>query len=343
MKLMKKPLNTNRGNTRTRGRPLAVALGLMALVGSFGALPNTAAAAGEDAVVIDPEVMATLKEYFANPPARSAEAIALAEQRAAAIQADVDAGMDYQRARYHPIHFPPAINEASNEECLVCHQEIMERTPLEQSPAGVPASDTLAWYQTLDTYEGPQQTFHYRHLQSDYAREVMNLECNFCHKGNDPREESPDMLPTRAAGTAPDVPEFTNRKMVNPSETCLLCHGAMPDPIDIMGIGAPWPEARLDIEDEETVNGCLMCHGDGDFGFRTNRHNVTYLNALNIEMTAHQKSDTCYGCHGGRQWYQITYPYPRHPWADMDEEVPEWATGRPTSSKPEYQRPETAQ
>ncbi len=286
---------------------------------------------------IDPELIASLEAAFNNAPQRSDADIAEAQARAAAIQAEVDAGMDYQRARYYPLHFAPAIETASNEECLVCHQEILDHQPRSASPAGVSTDSTFAWYQTLDTYEGPQASFHWRHLESDYAKNVMNLECVFCHKGNDPREESPYMVPTRAAGSAPDVPEFTNRKMVNPSETCLLCHGAMPDPIEIMGLGAPWPETRLDMEDEETINGCLVCHGE--YGFRTSRHNVSYLNALNIELTAREKSDTCYGCHGGRQWYQISYPYPRHPWPDMDEEVPEWAADRPTQSKPEYQLP----
>ncbi|MFC3119621.1 c-type cytochrome [Jhaorihella thermophila] len=313
------------------------------IIAQSGGVADAAAAEGAEpaATNASAEEAAALEEAlagFSNPPARSAEEIAAARERAAAIQAEVDAGMDYERARYHPIHFPPAINEASNEECLVCHQEILEYKPLEASPAGVPASETLAWYQTLDTYEGAQESFHYRHLESDFAKQVMNLECTFCHKGNDPREESPDMVPTRAAGTAPDVPEFTNRKMVNPSETCLLCHGAMPDPENIMGLSGPWSEVRHDFEDEENINGCLACHGE--FGFRTNRHNVTYLNALNIEKLAREKSDTCYGCHGGRQWYQISYPYPRHPWPDMDTEVPEWAVDRPTSSKPEYQLPE---
>jgi len=48
----------------------------------------------------------------------------------------------------------------------------------------------------------------------------------------------------------------------------------------------------------------------------------------------------CFGCHGGRSWYRISYPYPRHAWPLMDAEtVPDWATDRPTESKPEYQLP----
>lgn len=271
---------------------------------------------------------------FRNPPARSAEEQAEIDARVAALTAEIK-GMDYERARYHPLHFPPQINTASNEECLACHSEIMSHEPMKSSPAGVAASDTMAWYQTLATYDGAQADFHFRHLQSDYATAVMNLECTFCHKGNDPREESPDMMPLRAAFSATATPEFTLRKMVNPSTTCLLCHGAMPDPEEIMGLSGPWHESRADFEDEETLNGCLSCHGED--GFRTNRHHVSYLNAANIEDLATAGSDTCYGCHGGRKWYRISYPYPRHAWPDMDEDTPEWALERPTQSAPQYQ------
>lgn len=302
-------------------------------VADLGFATATAATAETAAVPVEEDVN-SFAAGFSNPPARTPEAQAEIDARVTALLAEVE-GLDYESARFHPLHFPPQINQASNEECLVCHSEIMSHKPLESSPAGVPATDTLAWYQTLATYEGPQADFHFRHLQSDYATAVMNLECTFCHKGNDPREESPDMIPGRTAFTAASSPEFTLRKMVNPSTTCLLCHGAMPAPEEIMGLSAPWHESREDFEDEETLNGCLTCHGE--YGFRTNRHNVTYLNAANIEDLATASSDTCYGCHGGRQWYRISYPYARHPWPDMDEETPDWALTRPTESIPQYQ------
>jgi len=270
---------------------------------------------------------------YTDPPARTQAAQAEIDARVETLRAEI-AGLDYERARFHPIHFPPQITEASNKECLVCHQEILDRKPLDASPAGVSAMDTIAWYQTLDTYAGDQASFHWRHLQSDLAQSVMNLDCTFCHKGNDPREESPDMMPSRAYFSADATPEFTLRKMVNPSATCLMCHGAMPDVDEIMAIGAPWPEARLDFEDEETPNGCNSCH---EF-IRTDRHNVTYLNAASIEELGQSGSDSCYGCHGGRQWYRISYPYPRHAYPDMDEEIPEWAADRPLLSDPAYQR-----
>lgn len=260
--------------------------------------------------------------------------------RVATLEAEIPT-LDYQRARYHPLHFSPAIDTASNEECLTCHQETLTHTPRAASPAGVPAEATIAWYQTLDTYSGPQADFHWRHLESDFAKQVMKLDCVFCHKGNDPREESPDMLPTRAALSAPAVPEFTLRKMVNPSTTCLRCHGAMPGPEAIMGLAGAWHEIRGDMEFPEAPNGCLSCHAET---FRTVRHTVDYLKAASIEAVAREgSSDTCYGCHGGRAWYRISYPYPRHAWPGMDEAVPDWAATRPTESDPEYALPRAAE
>ena len=76
---------------------------------------------------------------------------------------------DYQAARWDPIHFEPAIDSATDKQCLSCHQEILERRVLPQSPAGVAASESLAWYQTLSTYQGEQETFHRRHLVTPLA------------------------------------------------------------------------------------------------------------------------------------------------------------------------------
>ncbi len=269
---------------------------------------------------------------FTDPPEKTDEEKARIAAAVVALKTKIK-DLDYQRAMYHPLHFAPNISKASNEECLVCHEEIMRHKPRTVSPAGVRADETLAWYQTLDTYEGKQETFHYRHLESPFAKKVMNLSCNFCHQGNDPREETPDMLPGKPAFTAAASPAFTLRKVVNPSQTCLLCHGAMPDPVTIMGMQGPWHETRGDFEDETTPNGCLSCHQEL---FRTVRHQVNYLKAAGIEDAAKTSSDTCYGCHGGRQWYRISYPYTRTPWPDMDEEVPEWAKGRPTETNPRF-------
>lgn len=225
---------------------------------------------------------------------------------------------DYQRARWHPIHFPPAIDSANDAQCLGCHQEILERKVLSKSPAGVPADSTVAWYQTLTTYDGPQETFHRRHLSTPYAREIMDMKCNTCHQGSDSREEAP---------VPPDIQQtrFTLRKQVNP-QICLSCHGAFPD-YKVMGLPSHWNESR-----EMFQNNCLLCHA----GIRKTRHQVNYLKPDAIEEAGKKDSDVCYGCHGGRQWYRISYPYPRHAWEGMAKEIPEWAKDRPTESEPRF-------
>jgi hypothetical protein len=68
----------------------------------------------------------------------------------------------------------------------------IEATVREQSPAGLEAADTLAWYQQTSTYQGAQDTFHRRHIMTPLAKELMNLRCNTCHQGNDPRDEAPE-------------------------------------------------------------------------------------------------------------------------------------------------------
>lgn len=278
-----------------------------------------------------------LAAFAAGPDAAPlAEARAIADIRAVKARA---AKADYQNGAWDPIHFKPAIDLAKDEACLVCHQEIMKARPRAASPAGVKAEQTLAWYQTLDTYTGKQEDFHWRHLQSPYARQVMNLSCNFCHQGNDPREESPHVTATAADGTAVTswpggAPAFTNRKMVNPSETCLRCHGGFP--AENMGLSGGWHELREGLETPETPNGCLTCHAEQ---FRTVRHEVSYLKGKAIEQAAKKSSDACYGCHGGRAWYRISYPYPRHPWPNMPDDVPDWAKDRPKDSEARFALP----
>jgi hypothetical protein len=232
---------------------------------------------------------------------------------------------DYEAARYSPLHFKPAIEQAKDEECLGCHREVLDAKPRSKSPAGVPAAAAKAWYQALDTYQGAQEDFHVRHITTPFAREVMDLKCNTCHQGNDPREEAPK--------PEDKAPGFTLRKMVDPSKTCLLCHGQFPWQ-NMTGLEESWPKARVNFENPDMKNGCMACHGEG--GFRSNRHKVNYLKAEAIEEAAKDKGDVCYGCHGGRSWYRISYPFPRHAWEGMDAETPDWAKGRPTESEPRF-------
>lgn len=276
--------------------------------------------------------------------ATRAMAATLTEQQIAEAKAAAEVGAvlaraakgDYERAKWDPIHFKPAIDYATDQACLVCHKEVLETKPRAASPAGVKASEVEAWYQTLDTYAGAQEKFHWRHISSPYAQQVMKLSCNFCHQGNDPREESPHVstVAAKASDWRGGAPNFTLRKMVNPSETCLRCHGSYPG--EIMGLPAKWQETRESLETPETPNGCLTCHAEQ---FRTVRHQVNYLKADAIEAAAKDSSDVCFGCHGGRQWYRISYPYPRHPWTGMPDDLPDWAKDRPKTSDPRFALP----
>jgi hypothetical protein len=145
----------------------------------------------------------------------------------------------------------------------------------------------------------------------------MNMQCNTCHQGNDPREEAP--MPADADDTS-----FTLRKVVNP-DICLKCHGQFNN--EVMGLPQPWPGIR-----DAFQNNCLGCH----MAIRTTRHQVNYLHADAIEKAGEESGDSCYGCHGGRAWYQLSYPYPRHAWPGMSPDVPDWAKDRPTESEPRF-------
>jgi nitrate/TMAO reductase-like tetraheme cytochrome c subunit len=238
--------------------------------------------------------------------------------------AAVAAEPDYLRAVYSPLHFRPAIDTATDAQCLACHREVLDDRVRETSPAGARAAAAKAWYQQLSTYAGEQETFHRRHLETPFAKQVMQLKCNTCHQGHDPRE---------AAGTPRTVAEvdFTLRKKVNPETSCLKCHGQMA--WQLMGLPGPWPEVKATFADN-----CNTCHA----GIRTVRHQVSYLKAEAIEEAAKQGGDVCYGCHGGRAWYRIAYPYPRHAWPGMATEVPDWARQRPTESEPRFRLQTTA-
>ena len=100
-----------------------------------------------------------------------------------------------------------------------------------------------------------------------------------------------------------------------------------------MGLPGPWPKSR-----EMFGNSCLTCHA----AIRTNRHQVTYLKAEAIEAAGRKDADACYGCHGGRSWYRIAYPYARHAWEGMPAAVPGWAKTRPTRSEERFALPAPA-
>jgi nitrate/TMAO reductase-like tetraheme cytochrome c subunit len=269
------------------------------------------------AIVLGAAVIGGLSSWFTSGTSSNA-ASAAAKPPPAAIAATTPAidpnKTDYLRARWDPIHFKPAIDKAKDADCLKCHQEVLDTNTRDTSPAGLKKDNTLAWYQTLDTYQGEQMTFHQRHLTAPFIRKVANMSCTTCHQGNNPRDETDN--------TATDSPtDLTMRKMVDPN-MCLRCHGQFP--YQNMGLPGPWAESSAAFQ-----NNCLLCHAS----IRTNRHKVNYLNAEAIEKEATANGgDTCYGCHGGRAWYRISFPYPRHVWPGMGAAVPDWAKDRPTES-----------
>lgn len=221
---------------------------------------------------------------------------------------------DPLRAAYDPLHFRPAIETARDEQCLACHREVLDDRVRERSPAGRSAAEAIAWYQHLSTYEGKQDTFHRRHLVSDFAKKVMSLRCNTCHWGHDPRDENP--------GSSATVQNegYVLRKQVDP-QTCLMCHGKMD--FSLMGLPADWHVSR-----EMFGDSCLTCHS----AIRTERHRVNFLDPVAIEEAGKEGSDACYGCHGGRAWFRIPYSYARHDWPGMPEGTPDWAKDRAKQS-----------
>ena len=248
------------------------------------------------------------------------------------VQEDLDS-KSLLRATYSPLHLKANIASATNEKCLACHREVLEDRVRRVSPAGVKAEETQAWYQRLSTYKGEQETFHRRHLVTPMAKELMNLQCNTCHEGHDPREEAPGSSATAAAQ---DDNAFTLRKQVNPETTCLKCHGQFPG-WELMRLPGTWDQVKPFFN-----NDCLACH----VSTRTQRHQVNYLKADAIEAAARAAkesgngADVCYGCHGGRAWYRIPYPYARNPWPEMPEGTPDWATNRPTHSESRFLKTE---
>lgn len=230
-----------------------------------------------------------------------------------------DKPADYAAAKWNPIHFKPAIEQAQDKDCLVCHAEVLQPSVRVQSPAGVRADQSLAWYQTLEVYSGNQDTFHRRHIVGELAGKLMNLKCNTCHQGHSPRDEAP------ATSATAQADGYTLRKQVDP-KTCLMCHGQFN--YEVMALPGPWSQ-----HGETFGNNCLMCHES----IRTTRHQVNFLKPEAIEAAGRESADACYGCHGGRAWYRIPFPYPRHAWEGMDKEVPDWAKNRPSASEPRFQ------
>jgi hypothetical protein len=169
--------------------------------------------------------------------------------------------------------------------CLTCHGSLVEALPHASSPAGLPARQASAWYQRVATYSGAQQNFHWRHLLSPFARQVMRAECDTCHPGFDPRKPMP----------AGDDPRSRRplRKRVDPA-LCINCHGAFPDHRE--AFTGTW-----EVACDEFDNTCLVCHR----GDAARNHGHPLLDREGILKRVQQDPDVCYGCHGGRAWYAV--------------------------------------
>lgn len=215
--------------------------------------------------------------------------------------APADAAGRHLRATYDPLHFKPAIATATDPQCLACHREILEDRVRAAAPSGFRAADAQAAYQQLASYTGEQETFHRRHLVTPLARQLMRLRCNSCHQGHDPREEAQGASATPTTSPPQSDTGFVLRKQVNPATVCLPCHGQMPWQ-KMKGLEGPWPQVR-----HRYANGCLHCHATE----RVARHQADYLNAAAIEAAGRTDADVCYGCHGGRAWYRVAFPYGR--------------------------------
>ncbi|SEA74665.1 hypothetical protein SAMN05660964_02344 [Thiothrix caldifontis] len=292
-------------------------IGAIALIGVVvWALTSYLTSSTNNAALAPPTDSGKIAASTTVPPKIAATAAPANEAQAAPAQQAATPSVtvtDYGRAHYDPIHFKPAIDKATDADCLKCHQEVLDTNTRDASPAGLKKVSTLAWYQTLDTYDGEQMTFHQRHLTAPFIKKVATMSCTTCHQGNNPRDE--------VSNTAADSPtDLTMRKMVDPN-TCLMCHGQFP--YQNMGLPGPWHESGAAFQ-----NNCLLCHA----AIRTTRHKVNFLNAAGIEQEGVANSDSCYGCHGGRAWYRTSFPYPRHAWAGAGATVPDWAKDRPTES-----------
>lgn len=198
-----------------------------------------------------------------------------------------DPGFDPRKAQWNDVHFPPQVDQVPDQTCASCHRALLTQAVREASPAGLSRDDAAAWYQSLNTYAGPQLTFHERHLTAPYAREVLRMACRDCHRGHDPRERA----------VIPDSPErpLALRKRVHPG-ICLRCHGQFPDHQPLLG--NDWRAERADFD-----NDCRVCHAAD----RARRHTSPWLDAARIESLAIGNGDVCYGCHGGRAWYRVAY------------------------------------
>lgn len=192
-------------------------------------------------------------------------------------------GNAYERARLSDVHIDSAKKGIQDSACLACHQEIFdaEGAVLAAIDPAIDLSKLKPWYQDVTTYQGPQLRFHYRHLKTPLATSIMDLSCVFCHENTEVRATYPG---EDSGGSF--------RKQVS-GETCLLCHGQFPQAHRMS-----WPALQTAVGGQD----CLACHNAETL--RNVVKKVDYLQADKIVAQGQDNAALCYGCHGGRAWYQ---------------------------------------
>lgn len=193
-------------------------------------------------------------------------------------------GNAYERSRLSDVHTDSAKKGIQDATCLNCHQDIFDAdgAVLAATDPTIDLSKLKPWYQDVKTYQGPQLRFHYRHLKTPLATSIMNLSCVFCHENTEVRATYPG---EDSGGSF--------RKQVSSETKCLLCHGQFPP-----AHGMSWPALQKTIGGQ----GCLACHQVDTLS--TILGEVAYLKADKIVAQNQDNAVLCYGCHGGRAWYQ---------------------------------------
>ena len=127
--------------------------------------------------------------------------------------------------------------------------------------------------------------------------------------------------------------------MVNPSETCLRCHGAMPARGDH---GSARALARDPLRTSNSPRSAQrvpelprrhLPHRTASGELPATRPNIEEIGRWGSAPTAATAATAA------APGTAISYPYPRHAWPDMDEEVPEWALGSAERVRPQYALP----
>lgn len=90
----------------------------------------------------------------------------------------------------------------------------------------------------MSTYQGAQDTFHRRHLTTEYATKVMQMRCTTCHEGS-PRATKP---PTR-----PPTTRTVALTLQNGQPRDFLSQVPREDDHEIMGLPGPWNEVKARV------------------------------------------------------------------------------------------------